>query len=130
MANVLTNLGRYLLGYRLMGSGSEPKQIGIGTGSGTSAVADTTLFTEVSTSGASTGTRVAGTSSQTTTSVSNDTYQVSGTLTATAALAVTNAGLWDNSTIGSGNLFMKGDFTSISLASGDSLTLTFKLQFS
>jgi hypothetical protein len=79
------------------------------------------LFTE-------TGTRQTGTSTQQTTSVTNDTYQVVGTQTAGGTLAITNAGLFDAST--SGNLFVKGDFSTINLSSGDSIQFTFKTQFS
>ena len=79
------------------------------------------MFTE-------TGTRTAGTSTQQTTTTANDTYQVVGTLTAGGTLAITNAGLFDAST--SGNLFVKGDFSTISLSSGDSIQFTFKTQFS
>ena len=130
MADLLVKAGRAILSSRLLSGGTEPKQIGVGTGTGTTAVADTTLFTEVSTAAAATGTRVAGTSSQVTTTVTSDTYQVTGTFSATAAVSATNAGLFDNSTIGSGNLFLKGDFTAIALNAGDSITFTFKLQFS
>ena len=128
MANVFTNAGRAILTSRLSGGGTEPKNIAIGTGAGTSAVTDTTLFSEVTPAGATTGSRTAGTSSQATTAVTNDTYQVTGTITATAAISPTNAGLFDNSTIGSGNLFLKGDFTAIALNTGDQLALTFKAQ--
>ncbi len=41
---------------------------------------------------------MAGTSTQQTTSTTNDTYQVVGTLTASGSLAITNAGLADTST--------------------------------
>lgn len=129
MANVLTNAGRAILTNRLKAGGTEPLNVAVGTGAGTAAASDTTLFTEANTTNGSTGTRVTGTSTQQTTSVTSDTYQVVGTFTAGAAVTVTNAGLFDNSTIGSGNLFLKGDFTSIALASGDSITLTQKIQF-
>jgi hypothetical protein len=42
---------------------------------------------------------------------------------------VTNAGLFDNATIASGTLFVKGDFTGIGLASGDSISFTFSCKF-
>jgi hypothetical protein len=48
---------------------------------------------------------------------SGDVHQVLATLTATGAGTVTNAGTFDNSTIGSGNLGLKGDFTGVPLAS-------------
>jgi hypothetical protein len=42
---------------------------------------------------------------------------------------VTCAGLFDNSAIGSGNLFMKGDFAGIALGVGDAIQFTFKADF-
>lgn len=121
MATLLVNTGKAVVTNRLQGSGTAPQYVAWGTGAGTTAATDTTLFTE-------TGTRVSGTQSQVTTSVTNDTYQVVGTQTAGGALAITNAGLFDAST--SGNLFVKGDFSTINLATGDSIQFTFKTQFS
>lgn len=130
MATVITNSGRDIVTNRIIGSGTEPKNVGWGVSAGTAAVADTTLFGERALDlTATTGTRTAGTSSRQTTSVANDTYRVTATLTATGSGTVTNAGLFDNTTIGSGNLFLKGDFTGIALASGDSITFTFNAQF-
>lgn len=133
MATILTNLARAIVTSRLSGGGTEPKQAGWGTGAGTAAVTDTTLFSEKALDlSATTGSRTAGTSSQVTTTTANDTYQVTATLTmsGTGPTSVTNAGLFDNSTIGSGNLFLKGDFAGISLSSGDSIAFTFKAQYS
>jgi hypothetical protein len=121
MATVLVNTGKAIVTNRIKGAGTEPVYLGWGTGAGTAAVTDTTLFTE-------TGSRATGTSTQQTTSTTNDTYQVVGTLTAAGSLAITNAGLFDAST--SGNLFVKGDFSTINLSTGDSIQLTFKTQFS
>jgi hypothetical protein len=121
MATLLVNTGRAIVTNRIKGSGTEPVYVAYGTGAGTTAAADTTLFTE-------TGTRQTGTSTQQTTSTTNDTYQVVGTQTAGGTLAITNAGLFDAST--SGNLFVKGDFSTINLSSGDSIQFTFKTQFS
>jgi len=88
---------------------------------GTTALTDTTLFTEI-------GTRVTGTATQQTTTTTSDTYQVIGTATATGTVTITNAGLFDAVTVG--NLFVKGDFTGIALTSGDSIQFTIKTQFS
>lgn len=130
MASVLVNAGRAILTNRIKAGGTEPLNIGWGTGAGTAAVADTTLFTEVATDVVTTsGSRTAGTSTQQTTSVTNDTYRVTGTRTATGGGTVTNAGLFDNVTIASGSLFVKGDFTGIALLSGDAIAFTFNLQF-
>lgn len=130
MANVLANAGRAIITSRLNGGGTTPQYVAWGTGAGTAAATDTTLFTEKAadlTTG--TGTRVTGTVTQQTTSVTNDTIQIVGTFTATAGGTVTNMGVFDNSTIGSGNLFLKGDFTGVALNTNDSITATFKLQF-
>lgn len=129
LASVLTNAGRDIVTNRILGSGTEPKYIGWGTGAGTAAVGDTTLFTERDTGlAAATIARPAGTSSRVTTGPANDTYQVTGTLTATGAGTVTNAGLFDSATQGAGNLYVKGDFTGIVLAINDSIAFTFKHQ--
>ena len=122
MATVVTNAGKAVITNRIKGSGTEPSYVAWGTGAGTAAIADTTLFTE------SAEARTAGTSSQQTTTTTLDTYQVVGTITATAARTITNAGLLDASA--SGNLFIKGDFTGVVLANGESIAFTIQCQFS
>ena len=62
-----------------------------------------------------------------TTTNTNDTHQVTGTITATATRAITNAGVFDASS--TGNLYVKGDFTTINLSTGDSIAFTVKVQF-
>ena len=131
MATVIVNGGQAIITNLVSGlGGTVPKYIGWGTGAGTSAITDTTLFTEVDPGGNSSGTRTTGTETRVTTTVTNDTVQTAGTVTATTALAITNAGLWDNATIASGNLHFKGDFSVINLANGDSIAFTFKEKFS
>ncbi len=120
MAQVITTKGKEIIVDRILGNGTEPKFVAWGTGAGTAAVGDTTLFTE------SAEARVSGTSSKVTTTTTNDTYQVVGTITASAGRTITNGGLFDAST--AGNLFVKADFTGVVLASGDSITFTFKVQ--
>ena len=122
MATLLVNTGKAIVtNYLNGGAATQPKYIGWGTGAGTTALTDTTLFTEVTP-------RVTGTSSQVTTTTTSDTLQVVGTQTAGTGETLTNAGLFDAST--SGNLFAKGDFSGIALSTGDSIQFTFKVQFS
>jgi len=122
MATLLVNTGKAIVtNYLAGGAATQPKYIGWGTGAGTTAATDTTLFTEVTP-------RVTGTATQVTTSTTNDTYQVVGTQTAGTTETITNAGLFDATT--SGNLFAKGDFTGIALLTGDSIQFTFQVQFS
>lgn len=125
MATVLANTGKAITTNRIKNGATgatEPNYVAWGTGAGTAAITDTTLFTE------SAEARVAGTSTQVTTTTTNDSYQVVGTITASATRAITNAGLFDAST--SGNLFVKGDFATINLPTGDSIQFTIKVQFS
>lgn len=121
MANVFADAGKAIVTNRIIGAGTEPKFIAWGTGAGTAAVADTTLFTEASEA------RVTGTSTRVTTTVTNDTHQVTGQMVANGSKTITNAGLFDASTVG--NLYVKGDFTGVALVLNDTIDFTFKLQF-
>ena len=123
MATVLTTVGKGLVTALLTASG--PQHIGWGTGATTAVVGDTGLVTPAAPA------RVAGTRSQATTTVSNDSYQVQGTLTAGGPLAITEAGLFDGAGTGSpptgAALMVRGDFAAINLASGDSIQFTVKV---
>lgn len=120
MATVLTNAGKGIITNRLKGSGTEPNFIGWGTGAGTAAVGDTTLFTEVTDTARATGT-------STRIGTNSETYQVVGLITATTTRAITNSGLFDAVTVG--NLFVKGDFATINLVTGDSIQFTYQVTF-
>jgi hypothetical protein len=129
MATFVQDSGLDIVTNRIKGSGTEPLNVGWGTGAGTTVRTETTLFTEKLvdlTTSAGTDHTV-GTSSRVTTTTTNDTYQVVATRTATGAGTVTNAGLFDAAS--GGNLFLKGDFTGIGLASGDSILFTVKAIF-
>jgi len=94
MATVLTRKGREISISRWLGSGSEPKVVAWGTNPAalTAANTDVGMFTEAADA------RVSGTSSQVTGTTTNDTYQVVGTITAGGSRAITEAGLFDNTT--------------------------------
>ena len=102
------------------GSAADMKYVAWGTGAGTSGTSDTNLFTEAS------ETRVVGNQSRITTTATNDTFQVVGTLTANGTKTITNAGLFDAST--NGNMLIKGDFTGVPLLTNDQIQFTFTLQ--
>lgn len=124
MAAVVTDVGLAVVTDRLMGvGGAAPRYIDWGTGAGTAAVTDTTLFTE------STEARAAGTMSRQQTSNPNDTFQVVGTLTADGGKTITNVGLFDLSTKASGNLFFHADFPGVVLQAGESIEFTLQSQF-
>ena len=90
--------------------------IGWGTGVGTAAKADTTLFTEA------TEARVVGTRSQPVA----DKIRWVGTLTAGAAETITNAGNFTAATVGT--LIVHGDFTGVVLATGDKIEFTIDIE--
>lgn len=101
VSTVATFPGRGIIWQRMKGLGAESKNIGWGTGSGTT-------FTGVITGAASanvnlfapaTEARTAGTSSILTTTQLGDTYQVTGTVTcAVGTKTITEAGLFDAAT--------------------------------
>jgi hypothetical protein len=78
--------------------------------------------------------RTTGTASQVTTTVTNDTYQVVGTITAAGTRAITEVGVFDAAGSGSpptgGNMCIYGDFSVVNLSSGDSIAFTVKVAFS
>ena len=126
-ATVVTNNGKAILADRVRTSPgtytNSPKYCAMGVGATgaarTAAAADTALSTEVES-------RTSGTESVTTTSQTGDTYQVVGTISATSSRSVDEAGLFDASS--TGNMFTSATFAVISLANGDSVAFTWKVQ--
>lgn len=95
MATVVVSRGREIITNRLRGApaaGTEPLNVGWGTGVFTAAVSDVGPFIEASEA------RVAGTSSQVTTTTTNDTYQVIGTITAAGTKTISEVLLSDSAT--------------------------------
>ena len=116
MADLLVNTGLNFITDLIDGTEANPTwYIGWGTGAGTTAPGDTTLFTEAS------ETRVVAAMSQPTAPVN----QFLGTLTADGSKTITNCGTFDAVT--NGTLFTKSDFTGIPLALGDKIQFTFQL---
>ena len=109
-------------------TGTKFDYIAIGTGTTAAAATDTQLVTEITGGGGQrrgttdvTGTRI-------TTSTANDTGQWVTTFTFTANYAVTEAGLLNASS--NGDLLCRQTFSAINVVDGDSLQLTWKVQFS
>lgn len=124
MAAIITNKGKEISARRLKGEGTEPKYIAWGTDDGTIlplAITNTEL------GAAASETRATGTTSIVTTTTTNDTYRVVGTLTASAPRAIKEVGLYDALT--SGNLFLRGTFAVINLEAGDSIQFTIDTQY-
>jgi hypothetical protein len=123
--NLITNAGHAAAAGRMSNQGSYSPFVNLAIGTGTTAAAatDTALQTEITTNG---GARGAATASQTTTTVTNDTFQLQKTWTFTGAFAVTEEGILDSATTG-GTLLAHQVFSAINVASGDSLTVTHKV---
>jgi len=125
LATVLTNAGVAVLTNRITQLGTAPKNIGWGTSATAAAVADTALGTEFAPTTA--GGRTVGTESRATTTVTNDTYQVVGTITANTAGTITEAGLFDAVT--AGNMLIHSVFTGVAVSISDSIAFTFQTKF-
>lgn len=120
MANIFTQAGEDLITDYVDATTAPTGNwyIGWGTGAGTAAKGDTTLFTEASEA------RVAATKSQPT----SDTNRFVATITcAGAGKTITNAGVLTLST--GGVLFLHSDFTGVVLAVGDSIQFTFDINW-
>jgi len=117
MADIFTSVGEQLAADYFDGSASAPANWygAWGTGAGTSAKGDTTLFTEAS------ETRVTVTESQPAANQNRFVW----TLTANGAKTITNAGVFSASS--GGSMPLKTDFTGIALALNDQIQFTFTL---
>lgn len=121
MATVYTSVGETVVvdlidGVSAVHLDATNAKVAWGTGAGTAAKGDTTLFTEAAEA------RVAPTVTQPTA----DKNQWVGTITAAAAKTITNAGLFNAAS--AGDLIVKGDFTGIALATGDKIEFTISLE--
>jgi hypothetical protein len=115
MANIFTSVGEGLISSYVA---ADTWYIGWGTGAGTAAKGDTTLFTEASES------RVTATDTQPTA----DSNRFVGTITADGTKTITNVGVFDATT--AGNMLLKSDFAGISVESGDNVQFTMTITWS
>lgn len=130
VATVLTNKERAIVADRIRTTPgtytTAPKFLAIGTGATaaarTAVAADTALSTEVET-------RTSGTESIVTTALTGDTYQVAGSITMTGTRAVDEGGLFDTGTSSAGNMAVSWTQNVDSFSSGDSYTITVKIQW-
>ena len=123
ISNLVTTAGKAGVASRINGAGSEAAftYIAMGTGTTAAAIGDTTLETELSTSGLS---RANATASRVTTDTTNDTAQLVQTFTISGTVAVTESGVLNASS--SGVLLARQVFSAINVVSGDSLQITWK----
>lgn len=120
MADIFTDVGETLVADYVDGTASAPANwyVAWGTGAGTAAKGDTTLFTEASES------RVTATESQ----PSANQNRFVGTITAYGSKTITNAGVFDAAT--TGNMLLKSDFTGVPVVATDTIEFTFTITWS
>jgi len=119
MADIYTDVGETLTTDLMDGTIAVPTwTIAWGTGAGTAAKGDTTLFTEASES------RQNAALSQPSANVN----QFLATITADGTKTITNAGVFDAASVG--NMLLKSDFGGVALTSGDKIEFTFQLTWS
>lgn len=123
--NLVTNAGFAGIASRINGAGSEAvaTYLAVGTGTTAAAAGDTALQTEITDSGLA---RVSATASRVTTTVTNDTAQLTTTFSVTGTKAVTEAGYLNAAS--SGTLFARSVFSAVNVVNGDSLQLTYKIK--
>lgn len=131
--NGITDAGKAAVASRINGSGGAAAFTAIGQGTGTTAfnAADTALETEKKADGtAASGVHALATASVTasrvTTTVTNDTAQLVGTISETATMAITESGVFNADT--SGTLLCRQTFSAINVVSGDSIQFTWKVK--
>lgn len=122
MADVVTNVGRAQAAGYLSNTVTQITTYhgNVGTGAGTAAVGDTSLFAETGTA------RIPITPTRVTRAFTNDTAQYVFTYTATGNISVTNAGYFTAPT--GGVLMQKSDHATIPLQATDSIEYTFQNQ--
>ena len=123
--NLVTNAGFALLASLCGDAAAVPfTYIAVGTDSTAVAVTDTTLTAEITDTGLE---RAAGTVSRVTTTVTNDTYQITKTWTATGSKTIEEVGVFNAAS--DGTMLSHALTTSKAVESGETLTATYKLKF-
>jgi len=124
MARIVTDVGASIIAQRIKGLETEPLYIAWGTGTTVPVAGDIALKTEDASYGYS---RVAGVSVIVTLGANLDTYQVSGSITATANLTISEWGLFDALTVGN-MLLREVTATPFILSIGQTINFVFKVQ--
>lgn len=124
--NLVTSAGKALLASLAGDASAVPfTYLALGTSTTAPAIGQTTLVSEITTSGLA---RAAATVSRTTTTVTNDTLQLVYTWTASGSVTVEEIGVFNAS---SGGTMLSRALTSTkTLSNGETLTGTYRLQFS
>lgn len=124
--NLVTSAGKAQLALLCGDATAVPfTYIALGTSATAVAIGDTALTAEIVDSGLS---RAAGTVSRVTTTVTNDTFQITKTFTATGSKSIEEIGIFNAAS--TGTLLSHALTTTKSVANTDTLTATYQLKFS
>jgi hypothetical protein len=125
--NTIVSAGKAGLASRINGSGAAAafEYLAVGTNATAVSAGDTTLGAETVGSGLS---RVLGTLSRVTTSVTNDTARIATTFTVTGSVAITEIGIFNASS--AGTMLCRTVFSALNVQNGDSLTVNYDIQAS
>jgi len=129
IANTVVNTGIATMPALTGGTGTSYgawKYIGVGTGTAASAATDTALGAEILDSGLVRGT---STNTAVTTDVANDTLQALLSFSVTGAKAVTESGLFNHIGTAAGTMLARQTFSAINVVNGDTLQVTWKIDF-
>lgn len=124
LATAFTNAGAAVYVARVRQLGTAPKYIGWGIGTTAAAVGQTALVTESAPT--TSGGRTTGTEAAYTTTVTDDTHRVTGSVTAAGSLAITEAATFDAAT--AGNMAVRGVFAALNVAAADAIAFDFRVQ--
>lgn len=123
--NIFTNAGKAQMALLCGDATATPfTYVAVGTSSTAVAATDTTLTAEVVDTGLS---RASGTVTRTTTTVTNDTYQISKTFTATGSKTIEEVGIFNASS--AGTMLSHALTTTKALSNTDTLAVTYTLKF-
>jgi hypothetical protein len=124
--NIVTNAGKAQLALLTGDASAVPFTfLAVGTSATAVAATDTTLTAEIVDSGLA---RSAGTVSRITTTVANDTFQITKTWTATGSKTVEEVGVFNAAS--AGTMLSHALTTSKAVTSGETITATYQLRFS
>lgn len=123
--NLVTNAGFAQLALLAGDASATPfTYIAVGTSATAPAVTDTTLTAEIVDTGLA---RVAGTVSRVTTTVTNDSYRITTTWTASGSKTIEEVGVFNASS--AGTMLSHALTTSKAVSNGETLTGTYTLKF-
>jgi hypothetical protein len=124
--NIVTNAGKAQLALLTGDASAVPFTfLAIGTSATAVAATDTTLTAEIVDSGLE---RAAGTVSRVTTTVTNDTFQITKTWTASGSKTVEEVGVFNAAS--AGTMLSHALTTSKAVTAGETITATYQLRFS